>query len=97
MVLGTIFQCIPVQGSWDLAVKAKCIKINLLFMIMAGMNVLTDFVLLLAPLPTLWGLQMQKAMKLQIMALFGVGGLYVSLFLTPHWMKNLWLIWNLSW
>lgn len=45
---------------------------------MAGMNVLTDFVLLCAPLPTLWGLQIQTAMKGQLMAIFGIGGLYAG-------------------
>lgn len=78
MVLGAIFQCIPVRGGWDTTVKAKCIKINMLWMIMAGMNVLTDFVLLCAPLPTLWGLQMPRAMKGQLMAIFGIGGLYAG-------------------
>lgn len=74
-VLASIFQCIPVRAAWDISVKGKCIHINLLFMVLAGMNVLTDFVLLIAPLPSLWNLQMQKAMKLQLMALFGIGGL----------------------
>lgn len=78
MVLGAIFQCIPIRGGWDTTVKAKCIKINMLWMIMAGMNVLTDFILLCAPLPTLWGLQMQRAMKGQLMAIFGIGGLYAG-------------------
>lgn len=78
MVLGAIFQCVPIRGGWDTTVKAKCIKINLLWMIMAGMNVLTDLVLLCAPLPTLWGLQMQRALRLQVMGIFCVGGLYVE-------------------
>lgn len=74
-VLASIFQCIPVRAAWAMGVEGKCIHINLLFIAMAGMNVLTDFVLLIAPLPSLWNLQMQKAMKLQLMALFGIGGL----------------------
>jgi len=78
MVLGAIFQCVPIQEGWDTTVKAKCIQINLLWEIMAGMNVLTDFVLLLAPLPTLWKLQMQRTMKWQLISLFCVGGLYVQ-------------------
>ena len=47
-------------------------------MIMAGFNVLTDLSLLVAPLPTIWSLQMRKGMKLQLMGLFCVGGLYVA-------------------
>ena len=77
MVLSAIFQCVPIQGGWDTTLKAKCIEINLLWMIMAGMNVLTDFILLLAPLPTLWGLQMQRAVKAQVIGVFCIGGLCV--------------------
>ena len=46
---------------------------------MGGMNVLTDLIILFTPLPMIWGLQMQKAMKLQLMGIFSVGGLYVDL------------------
>ena len=74
-ILAAIFQCRPIQGAWDPTVKAKCIKFNLVLMIMGGMNVLTDLILVCAPLPTIWGLQMEKTMKLQLTGIFCVGGL----------------------
>ena len=77
MVLTAIFQCRPMRAAWDVTVKAQCIKINLAWMIMAGLNVLTDFILLIAPLPTLWRLQMPGETKLQLMGIFCIGGLYV--------------------
>ena len=82
-ILTAIFQCRPIRGAWDTTVKAQCIKINLVFMILAGMNVLTDLIILCAPLPMIWGLQMQKTMKLQLMGIFSVGGLYVPFL---YWM-----------
>ncbi|MCJ1280168.1 hypothetical protein MMC21_007995 [Puttea exsequens] len=88
-VLATIFQCRPIRAAWDTTVKAQCIQINLLFMIMAGMNVLTDIILLIAPLPTLWSLQMPRAMKYQLMGIFCIGGfsltsiLIVSIYRIP--------------
>ena len=51
---------------------------------MAGMNVLTDFILLLAPLPTLWRLQMPGGTKLQLMGVFCIGGLSVPFPLAPY-------------
>ena len=78
-VVGTLFQCIPVRAAWDVTVKATCIKINVMYEIMAGFNVLTDFVLLLAPLPSLWNLHMQKVMKWQLIGIFSIGGLYALL------------------
>jgi hypothetical protein len=77
-ILAAIFQCRPVRGAWEATIKAECIQINLVFMILAGMNVLTDIILLCAPLPTLWGLQMARAMRLQLIGIFCIGGLYVA-------------------
>ena len=77
-ILTAIFQCRPVEAAWEHIPEAKCIQINMVFMILAGFNVLTDFILLLAPLPTLWKLQMQLETKLQLMGIFCVGGLYAN-------------------
>ena len=70
-----IFQCRPIRGAWDPTVEAKCVELNLVVMIMGGMNVLTDLILVCAPLPTIWGLQMETKVKLQLMGVFCVGGL----------------------
>ena len=78
-IFAGIFQCRPIKGAWDTTIDAHCIKINLVWEIMGGMNVLTDFALLLAPLPQLWKLQMPKETKLQLISIFCIGGLYV-----PH-------------
>ncbi|KAK3173075.1 hypothetical protein OEA41_006404 [Lepraria neglecta] len=84
-VLSVIFQCRPIQGAWNPFIKAQCIQINLVFMILAGMNVLTDFMLLIAPLPAIWGLQMRKGMKIQLMSIFCIGGFIcvVSIYRIP--------------
>lgn len=78
-MLCAIFQCRPIRAAWETSIKGQCIEINLVFMVLGGMNVLTDLIILFAPLPMVWGLQMQKAMKLQLMGIFSVGGLYVDL------------------
>ena len=74
-ILIDIFQCRPIEGVWDPTVKAKCIELNLVVMIMGGMNVLTALIVVCAPLPTIWGLQMEETTKLQLMGIFCVGGL----------------------
>ena len=80
MVITAIFQCRPMRAAWDVAIEAQCIKINLAWMIMAGLNVITDFILLIAPLPTLWKLQIPGEQKLQLMSVFCIGSLYVHLY-----------------
>lgn len=74
-ILVSIFQCQPIEAAWYHSAGAKCVKLNVVFMVLACFNVLTDFILLLAPLPTLWKLQMQLETKLQLMGIFCVGGL----------------------
>lgn len=48
-------------------------------MVMAGMNVLTDIMLLCAPMPELWKLQMRWAAKLQLIGIFSIGSMFVTL------------------
>ena len=45
---------------------------------MGGVNVLTDVMLLCAPIPQLWKLQMRRAAKLQLIGIFSVGIMFVT-------------------
>lgn len=53
------------QGAWDPKVylRAKCINLNLEYVIMGSFNVLTDVVTLCVPLPSVWRLQINKERK----------------------------------
>lgn len=79
MVITMIFQCKPVNRVWDPTVQADCIDISKVWIVMASMNVLTDFLLLCLPLPQLWKLQMHRETKLQLIGIFSIGSLSV-----PH-------------
>lgn len=48
------------------------------FTITGVLNLLTDVVVLLLPVPYLYGLQMRTYKKVVLMGVFGVGLLYVS-------------------
>ena len=74
-----IFQCRPLNRVWDPTVKAECIDTSKVWIVMASMNVLTDFLILCLPLPQLWRLQMRRETKLQVMGIFSIGSLLV-----PH-------------
>ena len=75
----TIFQCVPISGAWDPAVhtRAKCIPLNIIFVAMASMNVVTDVITLSLPLPLLWRLRINKAQKFQLIGIFLLGYLWV--------------------
>ena len=74
-----IFQCQPIQATWDPSIQgAKCIKFNIIGTAFAVVNSITDVVTCLLPLPMLWGLQLPKSKKVQLMAIFLLCGLYVQ-------------------
>lgn len=89
MILAGIFQCSPIKGAWDTTIEAKCIQIKLVWIVTGSVNVLTDVLLLCAPIPQLWKLQMPRAAKLQLMGIFSVGSLFVTLSPDFSMLKNL--------
>lgn len=77
MVTTMIFQCRPLNRVWDPTIKADCIDISKVWIVMASLNVLTDFLLFCLPLPQLWKLQMRRETKLQLIGIFSIGSLFV--------------------
>lgn len=78
MVIAMIFQCRPLNRVWDPTVKAECIEINKVWIVMGSLNVVTDFLLLCLPLPQIWKLQMRRETKLQLISIFSIGSLSVT-------------------
>ena len=74
--LTTFLQCIPISGAWDPAVyvKARCVALDVAFIVNASLNVLTDVTTLCLPLPFIWRLQIKKERKLQLIGIFLLGG-----------------------
>ncbi|RDW92530.1 hypothetical protein BP5796_01924 [Coleophoma crateriformis] len=79
MALGTIiFACIPVEASWkfELAATAHCYpkttftKIGLFN---SCVNIITDVVFAIIPIPILWGLQINIRTRLTLTAILGLG------------------------
>ncbi|CAK7213126.1 hypothetical protein SBRCBS47491_001696 [Sporothrix bragantina] len=74
-VPATIFECIPVAGAWTLMDNdAHCYTfINFLYASTA-INVTTDLILCIAPIPLFWRLQLPQRQKIMISVLFFLGG-----------------------
>ncbi|KAI0181681.1 hypothetical protein GGR52DRAFT_584079 [Hypoxylon sp. FL1284] len=82
IVFGTFFMCDPVAKNWDIAITyGKCGSTTSLFIGSAVPSVAIDLIILVLPIPKIWGLQMNKARKLgiTIIFLFGYGVVVVSL------------------
>ncbi|KAL8795742.1 MAG: hypothetical protein Q9195_001793 [Heterodermia aff. obscurata] len=85
----TIFACRPIRAAWDPSVAgAKCLDLNLAYISQAIMNVITDFVILLLPMPILWGLHLDRNKKLQLIGIFMTGSLYATHPIKPALRKK---------
>lgn len=72
--------CRPFRSSWDIKTPGVCGNRQGSFIAIGVFNVVTDFIILLLPIPTVWGLQMRKPAKVALTGVFCVGLLYVL----PH-------------
>ena len=75
-IAGTILSfpiCPP--ANWNPALKSRCINQDLFIKILGAQNVVTDFALLLLPMPLVWNLQIPRHRKIEVSAMFALGGL----------------------
>ncbi|KAK1777589.1 hypothetical protein QBC45DRAFT_184035 [Copromyces sp. CBS 386.78] len=77
-VLGTFFTCWPINLWWEVvrrerAPRGVCMDKNIITFANAGINILSDLVLAIVPIPLLWKLHIPKKQKLILTSLFGLG------------------------
>lgn len=70
-----IFSCVPVKASWDPTIASRCINFNTWITFHGAQNIVTDFVLLVLPMPLVWRLKMATIHKTQVSGIFVLGGL----------------------
>lgn len=75
MNLLVVFQCSPINASWNLSVQGQCIRLNTAFIVLGSLNALTDIIALCLPMPFLWRLHTDRAKKLQLIGVFSLGSL----------------------
>jgi hypothetical protein len=72
-VFVTIFQCRPVQGAWNFTIEPVCVDYVSYLYASSAVNVATDLLLLVLPLPHLWKLKLPKKQRI-ILCVLLVGG-----------------------
>ena len=71
-------QCKPISSWWNFESEHQC-GINLAgWLSTAIISLVTDLFILVLPMPTLWKLQLPRVAKAGLIAIFGVGLLFVS-------------------
>jgi hypothetical protein len=69
----TTFQCTPVSRAWDKTIPGTCINITAFWYANAGYSIATDVIILILPMPVIWGLRLRKAQKIGLMGVFALG------------------------
>ncbi|KAK5652250.1 hypothetical protein OQA88_10747 [Cercophora sp. LCS_1] len=69
----SLVQCQPIATAWDSSRTGKCIDLISFFVFNGSFAVVTDIIVLILPLPLVWGLQLPLGQKLALVPVFGIG------------------------
>ncbi|KAF2197508.1 hypothetical protein GQ43DRAFT_402891 [Delitschia confertaspora ATCC 74209] len=72
-VFGSIFACYPIKAFWTKE-RATCIDQFAMWFTNAGINILTDLVIIILPMPVIRRLNLAKKQKGALIGIFAVGG-----------------------
>lgn len=74
-VLGSVFACVPVRAFWTKEAGAQCLNQSAMWYTNAAINILTDFVIILLPMPVIKSLKLARRQKLALYIIFAIGGM----------------------
>lgn len=72
-LLIAIFTCHPIQGFWDSTINAVCVPDHPFWEINAAGNIVTDVMILVAPIPTLARLNLPLRQRYILVGIFSLG------------------------
>ncbi|KAL7953342.1 putative PTH11-typeG-protein-coupled receptor [Trichoderma compactum] len=72
-MIATIFQCSPVVKAFNKTLPGTCIDLARFWFANAGFSIATDIIILMLPMPLVYQLEVPRAQKIALMAVFAVG------------------------
>lgn len=72
-ILGGFLICRPLKRNWDFTVPGKCGNQGDYYFAMGMINIVTDVIIIVLPMPYLYRLQLSTSKKLTAMGLLSVG------------------------
>ena len=102
-LVSTIFQCTPIAKAWNVELQGYCIDNAAWYLSTAAISTVTDFYILLLPVPMIWGLKISLKRRLYLLAAFflaysvivlSIGRLVMTAKLAPTLQLD--LTWNMS-
>ena len=77
-IVSAWLNCVPVAKFWDDSIEGYCLSKAGLWFSNSGIHILTDIMIIIYPMPALKKLKLPLRQKIAVMALFSLGGLYVT-------------------
>ncbi|KAF2247906.1 hypothetical protein BU26DRAFT_322807 [Trematosphaeria pertusa] len=74
-VFGSIFACLPIRAFWTKEQPSKCINQFAMWFTNAAINIVTDFAIIILPMPVIRRLNLARRQKQALIGIFAVGGL----------------------
>jgi hypothetical protein len=76
LIVGLCLRCTPIMFIYNHAVRGHCIFSDTdAYYSIGGVSLVTDFLVLIMPLPVVWKLRISPLKKLGISAMFGLGAM----------------------
>jgi len=79
MVFGTLLVCVPVHVFWDTENDHRCSQRAAVWFVNAGLQITSDFIIVILPMPLLVRLRIPFRQKICLMMIFALGLLYVAI------------------
>lgn len=75
MQISKTFICSPIKAYWDHSVHGSCLNQRKIFIADTTLGFLTDFIILILPIPLIWSLHAPLQKRIKIAAVLGAGGI----------------------
>ena len=70
-----IFECTPVHKAWHPLIKGHCISLINIAVAGGYINIVTDFLILVLPVPMVWSLHLPQKIRLALIGIFATATL----------------------
>lgn len=72
-VISSVFFCTPIRKNWDRSQEGYCLNQAVVWFTNATLNIFTDLIVLILPLPILPKIKQPRQQKISIYLIFGLG------------------------
>lgn len=85
IIFALVFTCNPIEKNWDASIlEGSCINRSAIYVMTAVVNIVTDVMIILVPVPIIIKVQMPRIQRFGVMCMFAVGSMYVWPFPLSH-------------